>query len=427
MASVNPTLSQRQFISYSLPEYVDEIQNKYQNKEENSARLMALALPFFELTTALKNTAGAIVRIPGCIIKIPCYLFALFGPVDSLAYGMNKKLIQMLPGPLDLIKSSVKAAFCGSAILWSPVIGAINPNLNAKIHGYLGFASPLQSKAAEFSPPIEASSGFDAIVGMDSVKNQMQAIINSLKFADVAKAYKVGIPNGVILDGPPGCGKSFFAMKFIEEAAKQLNKEVYFYQISASKTGSSLIHETSKKIAEVFEQAEKDAKASDSFAVVFIDEVDTLIAPKKTQSVSSDEERGEFLQQLEGAGRKNILVMATTNHLDSLDPAIVRAGRFDYKIHFSNPDLSMRKNLLEQLFKEIPMESSIDLSKLAEKLEGWSMAEIKASSERARLLAFQSTIISRTEDANADLVPISEEMIEVAFEKIAESSKNKPA
>lgn len=127
------------------------------------------------------------------------------------------------------------------------------------------------------------------------------------------------------------------------------------------------------------------------------------------------EERGTFLQQLESAGKKNVLVMAATNHLENMDPAVVRPGRFDYKIKLSLPDKEMRRHLIGQFFKDIPIKPDLDLNCWSQKFEGKSVAEIKGYCEEARRIAFRQTLQAKEANKQAALVAIDETILEKVF------------
>jgi|GEM_PF-5024400 len=194
---------------------------------------MALALPLFELSSGFRALNTTWVRTIGCAVKIPSFLYFFFAPTSSLAFELNKDLCLALRGPLDVIRSAIKTVFCASAILWAPVLGLIRHDSNLAIHYFVGLRTnfSLKSKTGiEEQPKIQPENslkGFEGIVGMVNLKKNMNAIINTLQFPDVAKIYNIGIPNGILFDGPPGCGKTFLGKKFAEEAEKQLRKPVY--------------------------------------------------------------------------------------------------------------------------------------------------------------------------------------------------------
>jgi len=184
-------------------------------------------------------------------------------------------------------------------------------------------------------------------------------------------------------------------------------------------TGSTYVHATSINITKTFNYAEAEAQINNSLAVVFIDEIDTMISKRGNQSDSPnrDEERGTFLSMLESARNKKILVIAATNHLDRLDPPVIRPGRFDYKIHIPLPDQESMVTLLNSLFEKTPIDQEIDFCDWGNKFAGKSISDLKAFSVMARPMAFQQTVIDRIENPEAPLRSITQEMLTNAFEK----------
>ena len=180
--------------------------------------------------------------------------------------------------------------------------------------------------------------GFSAIAGMDELKEILcNDIIRALNEKERFKKYEIPLPNGMLLYGPPGCGKTFISEKFAEEVGFN------FIKVIASDIDSIYIHGTQEKISQLFKEAEKNAPT-----VMFIDEIDAMV-PRRGGDLqhSHASEVNEFLAQINNCGERGIFVIAATNRPEIIDPAMLRAGRIDYKIYLPPPDFEARKGLFK--------------------------------------------------------------------------------
>ena len=220
--------------------------------------------------------------------------------------------------------------------------------------------------------------GFADVAGMDDIKSMLQQkVLFLLKNPEQAQKYKLTPPNGMLLYGPPGCGKTFFAEKFAEEAS--LN---YIF-IKASDIGSTYIHGTQGKIAQLF--AEAQAKAP---SVICFDEFDAMV-PKRSASESSallNSEVNEFLSQMNNCSQRGIFVIGTTNQKDLIDPAVLRTGRMDVHVEIGPPDKATRRKMFDLYLKERPC-VGVDSEKLAELTENYSSSDISYLVNDAALMA----------------------------------------
>lgn len=198
--------------------------------------------------------------------------------------------------------------------------------------------------------------GFDDIAGMQSLKDLLtQKVIMVLKDKKRAEKYKLTPPNGMLLYGPPGCGKSFFAEKFAEESGFN------FMLVKASDLASIYIHGTQGKIAELFHQAEAKAPT-----VICFDEFDALVPNRSSlDSQSFSGEVNEFLSELNNCSKKGVFVIGTSNRPDKIDPAILRTGRIDKLVYVPLPDETARKELFKLHLKDRPCDA-IDYDHLAQ-------------------------------------------------------------
>lgn len=211
--------------------------------------------------------------------------------------------------------------------------------------------------------------GFDCIAGMNQLKQTLIAeVINPLREPERFKKFKVSIPNGIILYGPPGCGKTFIVRKLAEELGYN------FIEVKHSDLATPYIHGSVGNIGKVFANAKDNAPA-----IVFFDEISGLVPNRKNLvggESHKEEEVNEFLMQLNDAGDNRILVVGATNYIDRIDPAILRPGRMDKKIYVSPPDFEARKELFKLGLAGRPYDKNIDFDVLAEKTDGFSSADI---------------------------------------------------
>lgn len=224
------------------------------------------------------------------------------------------------------------------------------------------------------------SGGFKDVAGMEHLKEQLQSdVIDVLKDAKRAEELGLHLPNGLLFYGPPGCGKTFFAKKFAEEIG------CYFIYVSCSDVASPFIHGGQKKIAELFDEARKNAPA-----IIFFDEIEAMIKDRKYQNnVSEAGEVNEFLTQLNNSGHKKVIAIGATNRPELIDSAALRAGRLEYKYYIPLPDFETRKSLFRVSLRDRKASDQVDFSMLAEKTEGFVCADITLIVEKAARLAFK--------------------------------------
>ena len=209
-------------------------------------------------------------------------------------------------------------------------------------------------------------------------------VIDIVQNEDRYKAMGIGFPSAMILYGPPGTGKTFA----VEALATYLGWPTF--QIDSSSIGSSFIHGTSKKIAEIFDIAIKNAPS-----VLIIDEMESFLADREMGSGSSHhrvEEVAEFLRRIPEAIKNKVLIVAMTNRIDMIDPAILRRGRFDHHIKVDMASDAEISSLLKKLISEIPHEKDIDIPYLADQLQGRPLSDVTFTVREAARLAARSGI-----------------------------------
>lgn len=215
--------------------------------------------------------------------------------------------------------------------------------------------------------PSQNAGGFKDLAGMNELKERVRKkILFFLKNPDLANEYKIAYPNGMLLYGPPGCGKTFFAEKFAEESG------FAFALVKASDLGSTFIHGTQGKINELFKEAKEKAPC-----IICMDEFDAF-APDRSKVTNSHHsgEVNEFLSQLNNCGKHRIFIIATTNNPEGIDPAVLRSGRLEHKIYIPAPDFEARKAVLRLEVIKRPCTDNIDFDKLARMTDGYVTSDL---------------------------------------------------
>lgn len=243
-------------------------------------------------------------------------------------------------------------------------IEVIDPDFDKKNIGPSKTNMAVQNR--QFAPKAKGH-GFDRIAGMKELKQKLyNDVIELLNDREGAEKYGLSIPNGMLLYGPPGCGKTFFAERFAEEAGFN-----YKY-IRSSDLASIYVHGSQEKIGKLFQEARENAPT-----ILCFDELDALVPSRdKVHNASQSGEVNEFLSQLNNCGEDGIFVIGTTNNPNSIDPAVLRSGRIDIKVFIPVPDFEARKALFELYLKDKPLDFGIDYSKLASLTENYVISDI---------------------------------------------------
>ena len=219
------------------------------------------------------------------------------------------------------------------------------------------------------------------VAGLQEEKEELEEIVEFLK--DPAKFTKVGarIPKGVLLEGAPGTGKTLLAKAIAGEAG------VPFFSISGSDFVEMFLGVGASRVRDLFEEAKHHAPC-----IVFIDEIDAVARRRGTGMGGGHDEREQTLNQLlvemDGFGvNEGIIVLAATNRVDILDPAILRPGRFDRKITVNRPDVAGREEILRVHAKNKPLAEDVDLKKVAQTTAGFTGADLENLLNEASIVA----------------------------------------
>ena len=224
------------------------------------------------------------------------------------------------------------------------------------------------------------------------------------------KRMGISFPGATILHGPPGCGKTYA----VEKLAEYLGWKRF--DIDSSTIASSYIHDTSKKISEVFSAAIKAAPS-----ILVIDEMEAFLSNRNMAGPSGThhiEEVAEFLRRIPEAISKGVLVFAMTNMIDTIDPAILRRGRFDHIIEVKMANKEEIQELLKLKFRELPIADDVVIEKIAEKLDGHPMSDVAFVLREAGRMAVKSHIEYINQmcfEKALDMLPKKEEKRKIGF------------
>ena len=245
-----------------------------------------------------------------------------------------------------------------------------------------------RSDAASEERPQQIEGGFDSAAGSSFElpgRGDLEAFFNEhvvdiLRHRSRYEALGIGFPLPILLHGPPGTGKTFAIERLVEFLGWPC------YQIDASSIASPYIHDTSRKIAQVFDKAQETAPA-----VVVIDEVDAFLAEREGSGATHRlEEVAEFLRRIPEATRRDVLVVAMTNRLDLLDPAILRRGRFDHILEVGPAGRDEVSALLASLLSDVPSSGQLAIDKLAYRLSGRPLSDVAFVVREAARLAVRA-------------------------------------
>ena len=234
---------------------------------------------------------------------------------------------------------------------------------------------------AKMTNPSDKHITFANVAGLAEEKEELEEIVDFLK--SPKKYIQVGarIPKGVLLVGPPGTGKTLLAKAVAGEAG------VPFFTISGSDFVEMFVGVGASRVRDLFEDAKKNAPC-----IIFIDEIDAVARRRGTGLGGGHDEREQTLNQLlvemDGFGvNEGIIVMAATNRVDILDPAILRPGRFDRKVSVGRPDVKGRREILDVHAKGKPLGDDVDLDQIAQTTAGFTGADLENLLNEAAILA----------------------------------------
>ncbi len=261
----------------------------------------------------------------------------------------------------------------------------------------------------------ERGKGFDEIAGMDDLKKTLyQDIILPLEQKELYEKYKITVPNGILLYGPPGCGKTFICQKLAQEVSYN------FISVKPSDIASIYVHGTQEKIGKLFEDAKKNAPT-----ILFIDELDAVM-PRRDDNLghSYSQEVNEFLTQLSNCSSFGVLLIGTSNRPDKVDPAILRTGRIDKLFYVGPPDFAARISLFKLLLKDRPLDKKLSYEDFAKLTTGYIASDIQfVVNESSRKALLSNSLI--TDRIILDIINITKPSISMASLEIYNKFKDR--
>ena len=271
--------------------------------------------------------------------------------------------------------------------------------------------------------------GFKAIAGMQELKETIQLdVIDALSDKEKYAEYGLTIPNGMLLYGPPGCGKTFFAERMAEEIGFN------FYQIKPSDIQSKFINESQENIKRLFDEARENAPS-----IIFIDELDAVVPNRNNTGINhmNTSAVNEFLAQMNNCGDDGVFIIGATNRPNVIDPAVLRAGRLDKTIYLPPPDFEARELMFRLYLDKRPREIGLDYEELAKATENYVSSDIKFLSDEASRKALKmksritKEILLETINSNRPSISLIElksyESIRSKMEGISENTNNRPS
>ncbi|MEK0082281.1 ATP-dependent zinc metalloprotease FtsH [Benzoatithermus flavus] len=283
---------------------------------------------------------------------------------------------------LQVAGGSISAGEVASSLLMLAILGLMIYQLVAgRSQQQLAQRTDLARSRAQRVNGERVGVRFSDVAGIDEVRDQVEEIAAFLRDPQRFKAFGARIPKGVLLSGPPGCGKTLLARAIAGEA------HVPFFSASAAEFVEMFVGVGAARVRDLFKRARAQAPA-----IVFIDEIDAIGRRRAAIGGSGNDEREQTLNQIlvemDGFdGKDGVIVIAATNRPDILDPALTRPGRFDRKITVPMPDVRGREQILRVHAGSLPLAPEVDLSRIARATPGFSGADLANVMNEAALAA----------------------------------------
>ena len=353
--------------TYSYPQFVQDIKAKSDEMEQ------IIVIPNNEVPTG----SIQILWIDGT--KTQCNVTDVNAVVNQLeAEGVTQWQIA------DMQKESWLERHGGALTIAAVILVVFLAFAHSQNGGANAKMANFGKSRAKMSDEKAKDTTFKKVAGLEEEKEELQEIVDFLKNPQRYTDLGARIPKGVILEGPPGTGKTLLAKAVACEAG------VPFFSISGSDFVEMFVGVGASRVRDLFEDAKKNAPC-----IVFIDEIDAVARRRGTGMRGGHDEREQTLNQLlvemDGFGvNQGIIVMAATNRVDILDPAILRPGRFARKIGVGRPDIKGREEILKVHAAAKPLGDDVDLKKIAQTTAGFTGADLENLLNEAAIYAAKS-------------------------------------
>ena len=352
--------------------------------------------PFFSANETFNNVFSAqsdifsvgalyyhlLVGLPPWFVELSKY--------KSDSIKLEDAVIKEREKPLKILSSESKI----DANTFNIIAKALQPNAENRFKNVKEFIQAVNGEFEVENPVLEKSvqstqnlksvkkgEGFKSIAGMQELKDTIKLdVIDALNEKEKYAEYGLSIPNGMLLYGPPGCGKTFFAEKMAEEIGFN------FYQIKPSDIQSKWVNASQENIKNLFDEARKNAPS-----IIFIDELDALVPNRDNSSVNhmNTSAVNEFLAQMNNSGDDGVFIVGATNRPNSIDPAILRAGRLDKHIYLPPPDFEARELMFKLYLVKRPTDIGLDYAELAKATDNYVSSDIKFLCDEASRMALR--------------------------------------
>lgn len=403
-----------------IPKIIDFGYSRYLNQSQNEFNKEGLN-PFFSANETFNNSfsvqsdifsVGALYY--HLLVGIPPW-FVDISKFKSGSIILEYEILKERENPLQVVSSDSAI----QANTFNIISKSLHPDAKNRfknitefiqaIDGEIVIETPIYEHSVNFAQNIKSTKkgdGFSSIAGMQDLKDIIKLdVIDALNEKEKYAEYGLTIPNGMLLYGPPGCGKTFFAEKMAEEIGFN------FYQIKPSDIQSKWVNASQENIKNLFDEARKNAPS-----VIFIDELDALVPNRNDSGVNhmNTSAVNEFLAQMNNSGEYGVFIIGATNRPNSLDPAVLRAGRLDKHVYLPPPDFEARELMFKLYLENRPTESDIDYSELAKTTENYVSSDIKFLCDEASRMALRSRtkikmqILTETIKTNKPSVSLSE-------------------
>ena len=289
--------------------------------------------------------------------------------------------VQNVPQDNAFLTSLLPTLLMGALIIFLFIM------MNRQMSGGGGNAKMMNfgKSRARMMLPDDKKVTFQNVAGLQEEKEDLVEVVDFLKSPQKYTSVGARIPKGVLLVGPPGTGKTLLAKAVAGEAG------VPFFSISGSDFVEMFVGVGASRVRDLFEEGKKHAPC-----IIFIDEIDAVARQRGTGMGGGHDEREQTLNQLlvemDGFGvNEGIIVMAATNRVDILDPAILRPGRFDRKVAVGRPDIKGREEILRVHAKDKPLGEDVDLAQIAQTTAGFTGADLENLLNEAAIMAAKAT------------------------------------